>query len=65
MRLQELEEMLKGNNFEAYTVADSKEAGKLILDTLLPACNPKIVAYGGSSTLKATGVLDAIAENDA
>ena len=64
LRLQELAEMLKNNNFETHIVADCAAAGKLILDTLLPASNPSVVAYGGSMTLKATGVLDEIGAQD-
>jgi len=63
MRLGEVAEMLKGNNFEAHVVADCVAAGKLILDELLPESKAKVVAYGGSMTLKATNVLEAVAGN--
>lgn len=60
LRLQELQLKLKDNNFQAFIVANKKEAEQLIRETLLPEIKPQTVSYGGSMTLKATGVLDKI-----
>ena len=61
LRLQQMKEQLEGNNFETFIAKDSKDAAQLILQEIIPAAKPKTVSYGGSMTLKATGVLDAIA----
>lgn len=60
LRLERMREPLCGNNFETFIARDKAEAAQLILDHIIPACTPKSVSYGGSMTLKATGVLDAI-----
>lgn len=57
-RLEQMREPLSGNNFETFIVKDRAEAAQLILNEIVPACKPKSVSYGGSMTLKATGVLD-------
>lgn len=62
IRISEYAEKLSKNNFEAHVVESCVEAGELILNTILPDCKPSLVAYGGSMTLKATGVLDTIKE---
>lgn len=58
--MQEMQEQLKSNNFETYVVENGAEAKKLILDDIVPAAGPKTVSYGGSMTVKGTGVLDEI-----
>jgi L-lactate utilization protein LutB len=60
LRMQEMQEQLKSNNFETYVVENGAEAKKLILDDIVPAAGPKTVSYGGSMTVKGTGVLDEI-----
>ena len=64
LRLQQIKEQLDGNNFETFIVKDKKEAAQLIEQEIIPAVKPKSVSYGGSMTLKATGVLGAIAGMD-
>lgn len=64
LRLEEVAGMLKDNNFETHVVADRAAAGKLVLEDLLPASKAKVIAYGGSMTLKAAGILDAIAGDE-
>jgi len=64
LRLEEVADMLKNNNFETHIVADCAAAGKLVLDTLLPASKAKLIAYGGSMTLKTSKVLEAIAGDE-
>ncbi len=61
LRLQQMKEQLDGNNFETFIAKDKAEAAKLIVSEIMPACQPKSVSYGGSMTLKSTGVLDTIA----
>jgi hypothetical protein len=60
LRLDRCRQALAKNNFEAFVVADPAQARTLILERLLPAINPRVVSWGDSMTLGATGVLDAI-----
>lgn len=64
IRVSEYAENLSNNNFETHVVENCEEAGELIMKTILPECKPSLVAYGGSMTLKLTGVLDQIKEMD-
>lgn len=60
LRLQQMKEQLDGNNFETFIAKDTTEAAKLIVSEIMPATQPQSVSYGGSMTLKSTGVLDTI-----
>lgn len=64
LRLEQMKAQLNSNNFEAFVVKDKAEAAQLIIHEIFPACKAKSVSYGGSMTLKATGVLEAIAAVD-
>lgn len=61
LRLQQVKERLDSNNFETFIAKDTAEAAQLIVGEIMPACQPKSVSYGGSMTLKSTGVLETIA----
>lgn len=63
LRLQELQVKLEDNNFQPFIVANKEEAEQLIVETLMPEIKPQTVSYGGSMTLKATGLLDTIDAN--
>lgn len=60
LRLQEIQQKLSANNFEAFVTADLAETEELILGKLIPSIQPEVVSYGGSMTLKAMNVLDSI-----
>jgi hypothetical protein len=60
LRLDRCRQALAKNNFEAFVVADPAQARTFILERLLPAIKPRVVSWGDSMTLGATGVLDAI-----
>ena len=64
LRLEQMKAQLSSNNFEAFIVKDKVEAAQLIIHEIFPASKAKSVSYGGSMTLKATGVLEAIAAVD-
>jgi L-lactate utilization protein LutB len=64
LRLEQMKAKLSSNNFEPFIVKDKVEAAQLILNEIFPACKARTVSYGGSMTLKATGVLEAIAAID-
>jgi hypothetical protein len=53
-------EALKANGFTVYGVPIADAAGSLILDELVQAIAPKIVSWGDSMTLAATGVIEAL-----
>ncbi len=63
LRLEELQVKLEDNNFQPFIVANKEEAERLMVETLMPEIKPQTVSYGGSMTLKATGLLDAIDAN--
>lgn len=62
-RLEDAGKRLEENNFEVFIVQTAGEAKDLILGTLMPKMNPKVVAWGGSVTLGATGIMDALMKN--
>lgn len=64
MRLGEVAGALQQNNFEVFVAADSREAGQIFLNEILPATDAKTVSFGGSMTLVATGVVDAVRVDD-
>jgi hypothetical protein len=62
-RLEDAGKQLESNNFEVFIVQTAAEAKDLILGTLMPKINPRVVAWGGSMTIGATGIMDAIMKN--
>ncbi|WP_300158665.1 lactate utilization protein [Solidesulfovibrio sp.] len=60
-RLEEAAEALRKNHFKAHVVPDAAAAKALFLDEILPASGAKTVSYGGSMTLAATGLPQALA----
>jgi len=63
LRLAEAAESLQGNNFEVFVAADCHEAGEVFLREILPATGASTVSFGGSMTLAATGIVDAVRQN--
>ncbi|WP_419174098.1 lactate utilization protein [Desulfosediminicola sp.] len=65
IRLEELRIQLEKNNFEVFVTQNASEAGKLVIDKILPESGAKSVSYGGSMTMKTAGLHDALlASND-
>ena len=60
-RLEQTAKALAGNHFSAHVVPDAAAAAALVLTTLLPQSEARVVAYGGSMTLAATGLPAALA----
>jgi len=60
LRLESVAKELKANSFEVFLAQTAAEAGELILKTLIPKIKPKVVSWGGSMTIGATGVTEAI-----
>jgi len=63
IRLKDLKSTLEGNNFEVFLARNAAEAKTVVVETIIPAINPKSVSWGGSITFTATGLYD-ILEND-
>jgi L-lactate utilization protein LutB len=63
LRLTAVQKALEANNFEAHVVENAAQAQALVLDTILPATKARSVSWGGSMTLTATGIRDALLEH--
>lgn len=63
-RLEEVAEALGANHFDVQVVADVAAAKALVLDRILPEVHPRTVAFGGSMTLAATGLVEALRGSD-
>ena len=55
-RLADTAKALADNHFLVHVVADAEEAAQVVIGEVLPAVAPKVVSYGGSMTLAATGL---------
>ncbi len=62
LRLTAVQKALEANNFEAHVVENAAQAKTLVLDTILPATKARSVSWGGSMTLTATGIREALLE---
>lgn len=60
LRCEEVKEQLEKNNFEVFLAENKEEAARLVLDKLIPESGAKSVSYGGSTTMKEAGLLDAL-----
>jgi hypothetical protein len=62
IRLNDLKEVLEGNNFEVSIAKDSADARNIVLEQILPVTGARSVSWGGSATFLATGLYEAIKE---
>lgn len=60
IRLDEVKCALEANNFEAYVVENGAEAGRIVVEEILPGTNAKSVSWGGSKTFLAIGLYDTL-----
>lgn len=60
LRLNDLKTELEGNNFEVFLAENRQTAGQIVLEEIIPKLNVKTVSYGGSMTVVATGVYEAL-----
>jgi len=58
LRLENLKEVLKSNNFEVFIAQNAREAGRMVMDKILPKVAPKSISWGGSMTFVATELYD-------
>lgn len=57
-KLNQLKETLRKNKFEAQVAQSPEEAKQIVLEKIVPACNPKTISFGGSLTVKQSGLYD-------
>jgi len=60
IRLDNVKEMLKSNNFEVFLADNAAAAKKIVLEEIVPKAGAKSIAWGGSMTFTATGLYDAL-----
>ena len=60
IRLKEVATALEANNFTVYQAADLDMAKKIVMEEIFPSTGAKSVSWGGSMTLTASGICDAI-----
>lgn len=60
IRRESVKKALEKNNFDVYLVESTVEAKDLVFNTLIPNLAPKVIAWGGSMTLGATGLMPAL-----
>lgn len=59
-RLLDVKENLEKNHFEVYPAADLTEARRIFLEEILPLTGARRISWGGSMTLTASGICDAL-----
>ena len=59
-RLSDLKEVMEGHNYEVHIVENLAAAKDLVLEQILPATQAKSVSWGGSMTLMASGLYEAL-----
>jgi len=60
IRLKEVAIALEANNFAVYQASDLDMAKKIVMEEIFPGTGAKRVSWGGSMTLMASGICDAI-----
>jgi L-lactate utilization protein LutB len=56
LRLRDLKETLKKNQFDVYEASDAKQAHDLVLHSIIPAISPISISWGGSMTFIQSGL---------
>jgi len=56
IKLEKVKKSLEDNRFEAYVAESAEEAGRLVLESIVPALGGGLVSWGGSVTLDECGV---------
>ncbi|MEW6674339.1 MAG: lactate utilization protein [Thermodesulfobacteriota bacterium] len=60
LRLNDLKSELEANNFEVFLAENRQAANQVVLEDIIPKLNVKTVSFGGSMTVVATGVYEAL-----
>lgn len=59
-RLQKVQENLEDNNFEVFQAKNLGQARDIVMNSILPDSKAAQVAWGGSTTLSTSGILEAL-----
>jgi L-lactate utilization protein LutB len=65
VRLSEVKEALEANNFEVFLAANRDEAKRIVLEEIVPKTEAKSCSWGGSMTITAVGVYEALKNTQA
>jgi L-lactate utilization protein LutB len=65
IRLTEVKEALEANNFEVFLAANRDEAKRIVLEEIVPKTGAKSCSWGGSMTITATGIYEALKSSQA
>ena len=60
LRLSDLKSELEENNFEVFLAENRQAANQIVLEDIVPKLNVKTVSWGGSMTVIASGVYEAL-----
>jgi len=58
LKLENVKQALESNNFEVFIADNSKEASKIVLETIIPSIDIKSISWGGSMTFVETRLYD-------
>jgi L-lactate utilization protein LutB len=60
LRLNSVKQSLESNNFAVYVAENGADAKRIVLERILPETGARSVSWGGSMTVLATGLYDAL-----
>lgn len=60
IRLNDVKESLEANGFDAFIAGSPEEAKRIFFEEILPESGAKSVSWGGSMTIRAVGVHEAV-----
>lgn len=60
LRVAQVKQALENNNFDVFIADSSAEAKRLVLEEIIPSVKAASLSWGGSMTVRTTGVLDAL-----
>lgn len=63
LRLANLKDALEKNNFEVFMADNAEEAKDIVLEKIIPKTKAKSVSWGGSMTLVASGLYQALKDS--
>ena len=62
IRMAEVKTALEANNFEVFLAEKKEDAYKIVMEKLIPQLSPKTISWGGSMTLRETGLYQALSD---
>ena len=65
IRLTAVKEALEANNFEIFLAANRDEAKRIVLEEIVPKTGAKSCSWGGSMTITAVGICEALKNTQA